>query len=95
MPSITPAATQRRSVEGETPMRSATSGSDGAAGTPPDCARTVLDSRRTRLTEEESGTVNYVVTGATGFIGRHLVAELLKREGTIYVLVREGSRTST
>jgi NAD(P)-dependent dehydrogenase (short-subunit alcohol dehydrogenase family) len=36
--------------------------------------------------------VNYFVTGATGFVGRHLVAELLKREGTIYVLVREGSR---
>ena len=36
--------------------------------------------------------MNYFVTGATGFIGRHLVAELLKREGTIYVLVREGSR---
>jgi NAD(P)-dependent dehydrogenase (short-subunit alcohol dehydrogenase family) len=36
--------------------------------------------------------LNYFVTGATGFIGRHLLAELLKREGTIYVLVREGSR---
>jgi NAD(P)-dependent dehydrogenase (short-subunit alcohol dehydrogenase family) len=36
--------------------------------------------------------LNYFVTGATGFIGRHLVAELLEREGTIYVLVREGSR---
>ena len=36
--------------------------------------------------------MNYFVTGATGFIGRHLVAELLKREGTSYVLVREGSR---
>ncbi|HEY6780238.1 MAG TPA: SDR family oxidoreductase, partial [Thermoleophilaceae bacterium] len=36
--------------------------------------------------------MNYFVTGATGFIGRHLVAELLQREGTIYVLVREGSR---
>ena len=34
----------------------------------------------------------YFVTGATGFIGRHLVELLLKREGTIYVLVREGSR---
>jgi thioester reductase-like protein len=36
--------------------------------------------------------LSYFVTGATGFIGRHLVAELLKREGTIYALVREGSR---
>jgi NAD(P)-dependent dehydrogenase (short-subunit alcohol dehydrogenase family) len=36
--------------------------------------------------------VNYFVTGATGFIGRHLVEELLKRDGTIYVLVREGSK---
>jgi NAD(P)-dependent dehydrogenase (short-subunit alcohol dehydrogenase family) len=36
--------------------------------------------------------LNYFVTGATGFIGRHLVAELLKREGRVYVLVREGSR---
>ena len=36
--------------------------------------------------------MNYFVTGATGFIGRHLLAELLKRDGTIYVLVREGSR---
>jgi short-subunit dehydrogenase len=36
--------------------------------------------------------MRYFVTGATGFIGRHLVGELLKREGAIYVLVREGSR---
>jgi NAD(P)-dependent dehydrogenase (short-subunit alcohol dehydrogenase family) len=36
--------------------------------------------------------VNYFVTGATGFIGRHLVERLLEREGDIYVLVREGSR---
>ena len=36
--------------------------------------------------------MNYFVTGATGFIGRHLVEELLKRDGTVYVLVREGSR---
>ncbi len=35
----------------------------------------------------------YFVTGATGFIGRHLVEELLRnREGEIFVLVREGSR---
>src|SRR3712207_6136548 len=31
------------------------------------------------------------VTGATGFIGRHLVEHLLRREGTIHVLVREAS----
>ena len=36
--------------------------------------------------------MSYFVTGATGFIGRHLVGLLLKREGTIYVLVREGSK---
>ena len=36
--------------------------------------------------------MSYFVTGATGFIGRHLVEELLKREGDIHVLVREGSR---
>ncbi len=36
--------------------------------------------------------MSYFVTGATGFIGRHLVEELLDhREGTIFVLVREGS----
>jgi NAD(P)-dependent dehydrogenase (short-subunit alcohol dehydrogenase family) len=33
----------------------------------------------------------YFVTGATGFIGRFLVANLLKREGPVYVLVRKGS----
>ncbi len=35
--------------------------------------------------------MSYFVTGATGFIGRHLVERLLGREGDIYVLVREGS----
>ncbi len=35
----------------------------------------------------------YFVTGATGFIGRHLVEQLLaNREGDIHVLVREGSK---
>jgi NAD(P)-dependent dehydrogenase (short-subunit alcohol dehydrogenase family) len=33
----------------------------------------------------------YFVTGATGFIGRFLTAELLEREGTIYVLCRASS----
>ncbi|MEJ7825294.1 MAG: SDR family oxidoreductase [Solirubrobacteraceae bacterium] len=32
------------------------------------------------------------VTGATGFIGRHLVALLLERPGDVHVLVREESR---
>ena len=35
--------------------------------------------------------MNYFVTGATGFIGRYLIANLLKRPGTIHVLVRKGS----
>jgi NAD(P)-dependent dehydrogenase (short-subunit alcohol dehydrogenase family) len=36
--------------------------------------------------------MTYFVTGATGFIGRHLVERLLaNREGEIHVLVREGS----
>ena len=36
--------------------------------------------------------MSYFVSGATGFLGRNLVERLLKREGTIYLLVREGSR---
>ena len=36
--------------------------------------------------------MSYFVTGATGFIGRYLVQELLdNREGEIFVLVRRGS----
>jgi thioester reductase-like protein len=34
----------------------------------------------------------YFLTGATGFIGRHLVERLLEREGEVHVLVREGSQ---
>ena len=36
--------------------------------------------------------MTYFVTGATGFIGRHLVGKLLARKGSIHVLVREDSR---
>ncbi len=35
--------------------------------------------------------MTYFVTGATGFIGKFLVQNLLKRNGTIYVLVRKSS----
>lgn len=35
--------------------------------------------------------MNYFVTGATGFIGKFLTENLLKRKGTVYVLVRAGS----
>jgi NAD(P)-dependent dehydrogenase (short-subunit alcohol dehydrogenase family) len=45
-----------------------------------------------RKNEGEGELTSYFVTGATGFIGRHLVARLVEREGTIHVLVREGSR---
>jgi NAD(P)-dependent dehydrogenase (short-subunit alcohol dehydrogenase family) len=36
--------------------------------------------------------MDYFVTGATGFIGHNLVRRLLRREGTVYALVRAGSR---
>ena len=36
--------------------------------------------------------MSYFVTGATGFIGRHLVSNLLKRKGSVHVLVRKGSQ---
>jgi len=35
--------------------------------------------------------MTYFVTGATGFVGKFLVKNLLKRDGTIYVLVRKNS----
>ena len=36
--------------------------------------------------------MTYFITGATGFIGRHLVPLLLARGGNVFVLVRPGSR---
>ena len=36
--------------------------------------------------------MDYFVTGATGFIGRFLVTDLLKRKGTVHVLVRKDSQ---
>ena len=35
--------------------------------------------------------MGYFVTGATGFLGRFLVDQLLRRKGTVHVLVRKGS----
>jgi len=35
--------------------------------------------------------MNYFITGATGFIGRFLLERIFKREGIVYVLVRESS----
>jgi thioester reductase-like protein len=47
---------------------------------------------RLALPREETA-LTYFVTGATGFIGRHLVQELLSnREGDVFALVREGSQ---
>ncbi len=36
--------------------------------------------------------MSYFVTGATGFLGRYLVGNLLKRKGSIHVLVRKDSQ---
>src|SRR5262245_48597625 len=36
--------------------------------------------------------MTYFVTGATGFVGRHLVSQLLRRKGPVHVLVRKDSR---
>src|SRR5713101_7409512 len=33
-----------------------------------------------------------LITGGTGFIGRHLLRELARRDGTTFILVRAGSR---
>ncbi|MCB1582607.1 MAG: SDR family oxidoreductase [Marinicella sp.] len=37
--------------------------------------------------------MSYFVTGATGFVGRHLLEKLFARSGHIYLLVRSGSKT--
>lgn len=36
--------------------------------------------------------MSYFVTGGTGFIGRHLIGNLLKRKGVVHVLVRKESQ---
>ena len=57
------------------------------------CRAGAINSARVVIFQNEGGGhMSYFVTGATGFIGRHLVANLLKRKGTIHVLVRRGSQ---
>ena len=36
--------------------------------------------------------MSYFITGATGFVGRHLLEKLFARSGHIYLLVRSGSK---
>src|SRR5690606_15268567 len=37
--------------------------------------------------------MSYFITGSSGFIGRFLLAKLFDRKGTLYLLVRSGSKT--
>lgn len=37
--------------------------------------------------------MSYFITGATGFVGRHLLEKLFARTGQLYLLVRSGSKT--
>jgi hypothetical protein len=61
------------------------------------CPRGGVRARRLRRNQceffnlEWSGEMTYFVTGATGFIGRHLLEKLLLRKGRIYCLVRKES----
>ena len=59
---------------------------------PPPAARP--DLRHTPARDDESGDrmTTYLVTGGTGFLGRHLLARLVRRPGAaVHVLVRPGS----
>ena len=54
--------------------------------------RAFLGAAQAAVTCKYAPVMSYFVTGATGFIGRHLVQELVDhREGDIFVLVRAGS----
>src|SRR5215831_12208905 len=47
---------------------------------------------RSNLTPLGGIAMAYLVTGGTGFIGRFLIGNLLKRGDPVYVLVRKGSQ---
>src|SRR3989442_15709345 len=56
------------------------------------CARTATELSPGSYRQREGDRMSYFVTGATGFIGRHLLERLLARGGTVYALVRGRSR---
>src|SRR4051812_27943466 len=92
---ITPVSAHRLSVAGLTPVMSAASLSVTVSMSRSSYSAGRVDSPRHQGTPFGIGrrAVKYFVTGATGFIGRHLVEELLERDdATVYALVREGSR---
>src|SRR3546814_16828066 len=59
---------------------------------PPRSTRTDTLFPYTTLFRSRGKDMSYFVTGATGFIGSFLVANLLRRKGTIHVLVRKDSQ---
>ena len=63
----------------------------GRARVPRRIRRTGTAPTRLADTHRKEIEMAYFVTGATGFIGRYLVANLLRRGRPIYVLVRKGS----
>jgi short-subunit dehydrogenase len=64
--------------------------SAGAAATIAAPQQSIQAARRGR-DPTKGRAMTYFVTGATGFIGRHLLQNLLKRRGKIYALVRKNS----
>src|SRR5882672_4600830 len=51
----------------------------------------VAGAREWRVRHAKEHAMAYFVTGATGFVGSYLVANLVKRNAPVYALVRKGS----